>query len=133
MSFKVMKYTVIAFLLGLVGSKKSEVNKDKCLALTMGGGGSLGAYEAGGIWGMYFGSEDKTKFEYDIIVGVSTGAINTVEMAAYAQGDEEAMIRDLSTRWENLRQDNLEVSWKPLGVLTGLARETGVLNSAPEG
>ena len=127
-----MKYTVAA-LLGLVASKKSEVNKDKCLALSMSGGGSLGSYEAGGIWGMYFESEDKTKFEYDILTGVSAGAINTVAMAVFEQGDEDAMIRDVSKRWEYLTQDELEVRWKPLGVVTGIKKESGVFNTAPLG
>jgi len=125
----------VAALLGLAQSKAdvSQEQKDRCLALSMSGGGALGAYEAGALWGMYFGSEDKSKFEYDVMTGVSAGSINSMATAVFDIGDEENMIKDLSSRWENLSQDDLEVNWKPFGIVTGLRKHSGVLNTAPLG
>lgn len=42
-------------------------------------------------------------------------------------------MKDLAWRWQTLKQDNLEVNWKPLGIITGLRKHSGVLNTAPLG
>ena len=73
-----------------------------CRALAMSGGGTLGSYEAGALWGMYYGLTDKTEMEYDVVTGVSAGAINLVGASVYKKGDEEAMVKDLSNRWATL-------------------------------
>jgi len=50
----------------------------------MSGGGSKGAFEAGVIWGMYYGIENVGEtFDYDVITGVSAGAINTIGLAVH--------------------------------------------------
>jgi hypothetical protein len=63
-----MKFTLItcavlsAFALDYhqaIETKKKDSGK-RCLALTMSGGGTKGAYEAGALWGMYYALEDKT-------------------------------------------------------------------------
>jgi predicted acylesterase/phospholipase RssA len=99
----------------------------------MSGGGTKGAYEAGAMWGMYNTIADKTKLQYDVVTGVSAGSINTMLVAMYGKGEEEAMLKDMSTRWASLKQDDLYVQWSPLGMVTGIASETGVLNTAPLG
>jgi len=62
----------------------------------MSGGASKGAYEAGVLWGMYFEDTDKTKYEYDVVTGVSVGSINAGWVSLYEKGDEEAMIKGIS-------------------------------------
>ena len=50
----------------------------------MSGGGSRGAFEAGVHYGMYHGHENVgSTFDYDVITGVSAGAINTMGLAVY--------------------------------------------------
>ena len=71
----------------------------------MSGGGSFGAYEAGVLYGMYFNSEDPTKFQYDVCSGVSAGAINCAAVATFAPGDEVNMLNTLSDKWQSLTQD----------------------------
>ena len=61
----------------------------KCLALTMSGGGTKGAYEAGALWGMYYALADKTQMQYDVVTGVSAGSINTMVVAMYPKGQEK--------------------------------------------
>lgn len=89
-----------------VETKKEDSGK-KCLALSMSGGGTKGAFEAGVLWGMYYAMEDKTEFEYDVVTGVSAGSLNTMAVALHPKGDEEAMVKEMSDRWATLKQDNL--------------------------
>lgn len=50
----------------------------------MSGGGSKGAFEAGVLYGMYHGTENVgSKFDYDVITGVSAGAINTFGLSVF--------------------------------------------------
>ena len=79
-----------------------SAKQDKCIALAMSGGGSLGSYEAGALWGMFYAAQDKSQFEYDVITGVSAGSINLIGASVYEKGQEEAMIQDLSHRWATL-------------------------------
>ena len=55
----------------------------------MSGGASKGSYEAGVLYGMYHNAEDKSKFEYDVISGVSAGAINAGFLALFDQNETE--------------------------------------------
>ena len=59
----------------------------------MAGGASKGSYEAGVLYGMYHNAEDKSKFEYDVISGVSAGAINAGFLALFDKNET------ISTMW----------------------------------
>ena len=62
----------------------------KCRALALSGGANYGAYEAGVMWGLVnYG--DSADFAWDVITGVSAGAINTATTAVFATGDEVNM------------------------------------------
>jgi predicted acylesterase/phospholipase RssA len=58
--------------------------EDRCLALAMSGGGSTGAWEAGVLWGLAHDNPNIQDFFYDVVTGVSAGAINTSALAGYA-------------------------------------------------
>jgi len=62
---------------------ESVANEDgKCYSLVLSGGGPDGAWEAGVIWGlMNYG--DPADYEWDVIVGISAGAINTAGMVGF--------------------------------------------------
>jgi predicted acylesterase/phospholipase RssA len=50
----------------------------------MSGGGAKGAFEAGVLYGMYHGHENVgSTFDYDVITGVSAGAINALGLGVY--------------------------------------------------
>jgi predicted acylesterase/phospholipase RssA len=97
----------------------------------MSGGGSRGSYQAGAVWGMYYASEDKTQFEYDVITGISAGTLNLAAIASFAKGDEVNMLQQLSDLWSHITQNNLYSQWAPAGMVTGIANRSGVLNTAP--
>ena len=65
----------------------------KCKALALEGGGDKGAYQAGAIRGLYeaLGQAEGT---YDVLNGVSIGAINAVGYSVHKEGDE-----DTATQW----------------------------------
>ena len=46
----------------LLASVVNAQDSPSCTALAMSGGGALGAWEAGALWGMYYAEEDKSKF-----------------------------------------------------------------------
>ena len=56
---------------------------DVCRALALSGGGANGAWEAGIFWGLVnYG--DPADFAYDVVTGISAGAINTAGLAGFA-------------------------------------------------
>ena len=62
----------------------------KCKALALSGGGSKGAYEAGVIYGLMH-EGDPADYDWDVITGVSVGAINTAAIAMWDKADGLAM------------------------------------------
>ena len=69
----------------------------------MSGGGSRGSYEAGAVWGLYYAAEDKSKMQYDVITGVSAGAINAAAMGVFPKEETEKGLQEMSDRWANLK------------------------------
>ena len=94
-----MKTLLAACGLLAAGAHDASARKDHCYGLALSGGGSKGAYEAGVLWGFYHGAKDKTKYQYDVVTGVSAGAINGAAIAMFAPGDEEKMVEFLSSTW----------------------------------
>lgn len=84
----------------------------------MSGGGSNLVWEAGVIWGfVHYG--DPTEFAYDVVTGVSAGAINTAAFAGWAVGDEVKQTEWLSQTLLDMTSEDIWVNWTG-GVLTGL-------------
>ena len=127
------KSCVISLLLAssVLAVQEEEGSASVCNALAMSGGGSRGSYEAGAVWGMYYSGEDKKKFEYDVITGVSAGAINAVAMGVFPKEQTEKGIQEMSDRWANLAQSNLYEQWGPLREVGGITLHDGVYNTAP--
>jgi predicted acylesterase/phospholipase RssA len=96
----------------------------------MSGGGALGSYEAGALWGMIKNAQDKTKYEYDVVTGVSAGAINSLAVSLFKPGDEENLVEFLSNRWATLDDGQVYKKWK-LGFLEGLVDESGIFDDGP--
>jgi NTE family protein len=63
-----------------------EVTSDgKCRALALRGGGSKGAYEVGVLKGM-MKTMNPADYMYDVVVGVSVGAVNAALIGIYPPG-----------------------------------------------
>ena len=77
---------IFIFLLPLALAVVSEDN-GKCLGLVLKGGGNKGAYEAGAIYALVKNLHpDEVK--YDVVSGISVGALNAAHVATYPKGDE---------------------------------------------
>ena len=82
----------------------------KCRALAMSGGANYGSWETGVVWGLtHYG--DPADFAWNVITGVSAGAINTAATAVFATGDEVAMTELLSDSWANLSSPDIWTLW----------------------
>ena len=103
---------------------------DKCRILALGGGGTLGAYEAGVIEGLIT-SLPATERSYDYITGVSVGALNMIELAFTNPGEEESAIAQLKDLWFNIKSSDIFVNWQ-LGIVDGLFFKKGAFDSSPE-
>ena len=84
---------MIKYLLALLPAV--SLANDHCTALVLSGGGANGAWEAGVLWGLYHYG-DPTDFEYDVITGVSAGAINAAASSGFAPEDGVAMSEYIS-------------------------------------
>lgn len=99
----------------------------------MSGGGSKGSYEAGALYGLYY-SDTKAasdKYAYDVVTGVSAGAINTAAAAMFEPKNVKGFVDYLSQKWQELKEDNVWIPWKPAGIITGLTEESGALDDSP--
>ena len=102
-----------------------------CKALALSGGGSKGSYEAGVLYGLVMNDADKTKYAYDVVTGVSAGAINTGAISIFKPGDEVNMVQFLSDTWAGINDKNVYEQWSPFGIITGLFSESGIFNDQP--
>jgi len=56
-----------------------------CRALALSGGGNNGAWETGILWGlMHYGNPED--FQWDVVSGVSAGAINSSAVVLFPKG-----------------------------------------------
>ncbi len=86
--------------LTIVSLALAQVQADDgyCRALVMSGGANNGAWEAGVLWGLvHYGNP--SDFTWNVVTGVSAGAINTGAVVVFAPGDEVAMTEFLSLSW----------------------------------
>ena len=94
---------LVLLILGSLVSETDAATKDEpkvCRALAMQGGGTRGAYEAGALHGLYYGRANPGEdFDYDVVTGVSAGAINTLGIGVFAKNDTVKAIESISQTW----------------------------------
>ena len=102
---------------------------DSCTALVLSGGGANGAWESGVLWGMVnYGNPDD--FAYDVVSGISAGAINTLALAGFETGKEKEAAQWLSDLWKNLKTSEVWQNWT-LSIAEGLTMKGGLLDNSP--
>ena len=77
---------MIKNIIYLAGLATSSVSAATCKALAMSGGGSKGAFEMGVLYGMYH-AKPGSDFDYDVVTGVSAGAINAGALSVFPKHD----------------------------------------------
>lgn len=87
----ITKLLLLVSVISLVEAKSPD---GKCRALALRGGGSKGSYEVGFLKAM-IKNLDPIDYHYDVVVGVSVGAINAALLAIYEPGNEKEAVEEL--------------------------------------
>jgi predicted acylesterase/phospholipase RssA len=102
---------------------------DSCHALALNGGGSKGAYQAGVIWGFaHYG--DPEQFQWDVVSGISAGAINTGALSIFDKSNVVEMADFVADQWKNLTTKKVWNFW-PGGIKEGLTTAPSLVDSTP--
>ena len=96
----------------------------------LGGGANNGAWEAGVLYGLIHNASDPTDYQYDVISGVSAGALNATVLAGWEPGKEKEMVSWLCDLWSNLKTSDVWQDWK-YGKLEGLTTKHGIVDNSP--
>lgn len=105
-------------------STLAQQSEDHCYALALSGGGSIGSYEAGVLWGLVNNGKEGD-YAWDVVSGVSAGAINAFGVSLFHTGDEIEMVQWLSDTWAGLQDSDVYVDWRG-GILAGLTMHDGI-------
>lgn len=95
-------------------------------ALVLSGGGSKGRYELGALKKWLF--EDK--IQYDIITGVSVGALNGSFLAQFPKGQEVQAWNALNDLWSKINDAAVYRKWPIFGEVAALWKQS-VYDSSP--
>jgi len=124
-----MRYLPSAIFIILAAlALSSDAQADKCLGLVLQGGGDKGAYQAGALLGLVNGLGSEA--QYDVISGVSIGAVNAAFISQFAKGDDKEMVTKLVDFWLNLQSSDIYEPWFG-GIVQGLLLEPSIYNTAP--
>ena len=106
--------------------------QQKCRALSLEGGGSHGAYEAGCLQ-VLVESLPAEDVEWDVITGISIGAFNTGLASQFPKGEESAMVDMLLEYWINFNTSSTAYKQWPGGYVEGLTIKSSLLDGSPGG
>lgn len=105
---------------------------EKCYGLALEGGGSRGAFEAGAIWALV-NNLPADEVRWNIITGISTGALNTGGFSNYPYGEEKAAAQFLIDTWSTIDQEDIYKDWSVWGIsaIEGIFFRSGFYNNSP--
>jgi predicted patatin/cPLA2 family phospholipase len=105
------------------------VAASRCRAVAFAGGCDKGPYEAGVLLGLVknlpLGSA-----EYDVVTGISVGAINALVLSRFPKGQELEAANYLVNFWKDFKYYQFYSDWWG-GLVEGLFIKSGLYNSAP--
>lgn len=70
-------------------------------------------------------------FQWDVVSGISGGAINTCAMAFWAKEDGLAMSEWLSNEWNDVLRTHEIWKWWPGGIIAGLTTKQSLVDDTP--
>lgn len=95
-------------------------------ALILSGGGAKGAYQVG-VLRKWLGED---QVSYDILCGVSVGALNASFLAMFGEGQEGVSYKELRSLWGGIDTSKIYRKWPVFGELAALWKPS-VYDSAP--
>jgi predicted acylesterase/phospholipase RssA len=123
------RITSLSLLLTSLLSTQTLALQDSCHAIVLSGGGNKGAYEAGVVYGLAH-SLPAADVTWDVVSGVSAGALNAGGIGIFAVGDELNMADWLVNLWETTETKDIWVEWTE-GILWGMFNESGIFDDTP--
>ena len=115
-------FILVLCLSSIVSSQK------KCRALVLQGGGDKGSYQVGALSEMLRLIPDE--IHYDVISGVSAGAINAGGLAQFPIGQEAEGINYLLDLWRTINSSNVYQEW-PDGILESILYDPSLFDTTP--
>ena len=95
----------------------------------MSGGGSNGAWEAGVLYGLAH-SGNPADYHYDVVSGVSSGAINAAALSTIAPEDIVAATEYIVNSWSSLKTSDIYVHM-PGGIVIAMFEEHSLYDTTP--
>jgi len=101
-----------------------------CRAIALSGGGSMGSWEAGVMWGLtHYGNPED--YYWEVMTGVSAGSINTAGGAAFAPWESPEMSEWLSNNWASLHNGDIYRMWPEESVTYSLKNNVSLFDTTP--
>ncbi|CAG9330900.1 unnamed protein product [Blepharisma stoltei] len=108
----------------------SYVSAQMCRVLSMQGGASFGSYE-GGVLTAMVNLLPPTEVQYNAVVGISAGSLNSLLLAIFPMGQELNATQLIYNVYYNLDgAQDVYIDWKG-GVIEGLTLRSGLYNNEP--
>ena len=121
---------VLTILIIVLCVNSEEINRKKCRALVLEGGGDKGSFQVG-VLKAFVDNLDPEEIKWDVITGVSVGSINTAALALHEIGKEKEAVDWMVNLWESFKKSDIYVNW-PLGLVQGWLMEEGIWDNMPE-
>jgi len=103
-----------------------------CRALALGGGADRGAYEAGALKALVE-KQNPEHVKWNVIAGISAGALNAGALAQFKLGNEIQASKFLEDRWKEIKFGDILSHWIPGSILQGFLFKSGLFDSTPLG
>ena len=102
-----------------------------CRALALEGGGSRGAYQVGALTGLVENMPPQ-ELEWNIVTGISTGALNAGGVSLFPMGQEAEMVKFMQDLWLSLNgTGSVYKNWNLLGPAYGIVFKPGMYTTDP--
>ena len=106
------------------------LNKKICRALALGGGGDRGAYELGALQALVE-NQSPEKTQYNVLTGISVGALNAGAFAQFKIGKEKEAIKFLTKVWLEMTFNKIASHWIPGSIVQGFLFKSGLFDTTP--
>jgi len=123
------KITVICLCLSSLIGLNARSADGKCRALALRGGGTKGAYEVG-VLKAVINELDPIEYAYDVVVGVSIGALNAAFLSVFDKGQEKEAVDFMENVWNTTSPSDLYTWWPYVNIAAGIWRSS-FLDSTP--
>lgn len=115
--------------LAFLGFASVAQTADVCRAFSLSGGGSIGSYEAGVVYGLN-NNQDPSNVAWDVVSGVSAGAINSAGISLFTPDEGLKMSEWLVKTWSTLDNDKIYKEY-PEGFIRAIEKEQSVFDDSP--